>query len=161
MDTCVSFIIYDNFDNLGQLLFILHLTSKYPSHSHTMGLQGRCTGRLADGRAIRLPSRYPPFFDLSPSLYQSWEYMMVKMGGRREGEPMSIPWLQPFLHKGLRGVTGGREGSFGKLIFSSLQSHHATQRYYTCRPKVLYLPPETFRRIVRRYQTVRPKASDS
>ena len=86
---------------------------------------------------------------------------MVKTGGRREGEPMSLPWLQPVSHKGLRGVTGGREDSFEKLIFSSLQSHHATQRYYTCRPKVLDPPPEAFRRIVRRFQTVRPKPSDS
>ena len=45
---------------------------------------------------------------------------MVKMGGRREGEPMSLPCLQPFLHKGLRGVTGGWEGSFEKLIFFCL-----------------------------------------
>ena len=39
---------------------------------------------------------------------------------------MSLPWLQPFLHKGVRSVTGGREGSFEKLIFPA--SRAITQR---------------------------------
>ena len=49
------------------------LTSKHPSHTHLMGLKGRCTGRLTDVRVIHLPSHYPPFLGLNPHLSCKWE----------------------------------------------------------------------------------------
>ena len=97
-----------------------HHTSKHPSHPHIISLKGRCTGRLTDGRVIRLPSHYPHFFAHTLTLAEEWECLTLKMWGRREGERMSLTWLQPFVYKGLRGVMWGCEGSFEKFIFSRL-----------------------------------------
>ena len=35
----------------------------------------------------------------------------------REGELKRVPWLKPFVHRRLRGVTGGREGKIEKNYF--------------------------------------------
>ena len=86
-------------------------------------------GREGYRFTLTLPSLFWPI----PSLitYHSSLIVMVT-GGRREGERISLPWLQPFLHKGLRGVTGGCEGNFEKFFFHASKPSRNTkpvQRY--------------------------------
>ena len=111
-----------------------HHTSKHPSHPHIISLKGRCTGRLTDGRVIRLPSHYPHFFAHTLTLAEEWECLTLKMWGRREGERMSLTWLQPFVYKGLRGVMWGCEGHFWKILFfqSSSSSRSPKPRTPVC-----------------------------
>lgn len=47
----------------------------------------------------------------------------IKTGGRREGEPSTLPCPQPFVYRHLKSVTGPREGHFSNASISSHPMH--------------------------------------
>lgn len=72
----------------------------------------------------------------------------IKTGGRREGEPSTLPCPQPFVYRHLKPVTGPREGHFSNASISSHPMH----------------PPKISHRlfaITQRRLALSPSASDS
>ena len=74
---------------------------------------------------------------------KKWEGANWKTGGWREGQSLSLPCLKPFVHRHLRGVTGGREGKISNPCFlptfTSSSSGNKVKRIDTFTPSSCHL----------------------
>ena len=87
----------------------------------------------------------------------------MKTGGRREGTPISLPCLQPFVHRPLRPVTGVWEGHFQMRRFIALDSFNNRNDFhglFTILLSKAHIQSDILGLSVRGVRTYRPTASD-